>query len=105
MALSITDPVAPRAPVQLIAFAIAAIIVSALLLLTDGVVTSVAGYVLSTFVALTCVTAFRWLDNRRRQDVSYVASPNAGRVGTTTAAVALVVASVHVWNLATELAS
>jgi hypothetical protein len=82
-----------------------AVAASALLLVGDGIGYSAAGYVLSTLVALTCVTAFRWLDNRRRQNVSYVSSPRLARLGTVVAVGALVFATAHVWNLATGLAS
>jgi len=103
--MSTTDVGTPLPPAYLILTAAAAVLVSTILLAVDIAAASVAGYVLATFVALTSVTAFRWSDNRRRQDVSYVSSPKLARAGTFIAALAVVAAAVHVWNLATRLAS
>jgi O-antigen/teichoic acid export membrane protein len=103
--MSTPETASPRPPGHLIVLGAIAVVAAAGLLVARDVIAGVVGYVLSTFVALTCITAFRWLDNRRRQDVSYVSTPRLARFATVTAAVALVVAAAHVWHLATELAS
>jgi membrane protein implicated in regulation of membrane protease activity len=103
--MSMTDSPVARPPGHLVVAGGVAVGVSAVLLALPGVAVNVVGYALATLVALTCVTAFRWLDNRRRQDVSYVPAPRLARVGTLTAVCALIVGSLHIWYLATELAS
>jgi hypothetical protein len=92
-------------PAGLTAVAVGFVVVALLLFLPKTLVAHVLGYVFSTLLAISAVTAYRWIDQRRRSNRYYAGKPSLGRINAITLAVALVVAAGHTWAVATYLAA
>jgi hypothetical protein len=91
-------------PVPLLVGAIAAVVLSAALLLERGIVVDVVGYLLASVVAISLVGLFHRTDLIRRQQPLYVARGVLTRHAGLVVALGLVVSSLHTWSIATELA-
>ncbi len=62
------------------------------------------GYVLSSFVTIGLVATYRRVDLERRGQVGYRAQPRLDLAATALAGGGVLVAALHVWWIATELA-
>ncbi|MCZ7535557.1 MAG: hypothetical protein M5T61_06165 [Acidimicrobiia bacterium] len=93
-----------RPPIPLLTAAAAAVAGGAALLAAPSFAGHVAGYVLSSFVALGLLGAFTRVDLIRRADSRYRVAPLVRRVAPAIAATGIAIAALHVWSIATELA-
>lgn len=100
------DTIAPvsRPPRELLLLAAASVVIGAALLVPAGVAVNVAGYVLSSFVTIGLLAAYQRVDVTRRNRPRYVADHRLRRLGPIVAVAGILVAAVHVWRIATELA-
>ncbi len=91
-------------PRTLLSGALFCVAVSVALLLPDVFVVHLLGYLLSSFLTIGLVAMFRRLDTERRGHVGYVAQPRLDLSATVLAGSGVLVAALHVWWIATELA-
>jgi 4-hydroxybenzoate polyprenyltransferase len=91
-------------PRPLLSAAVFCVAVSAVLVVPSVFVLHVLGYVLSSFVTIGLVALYRRIDLERRGRVGYVAQPRLAVVANSLAGVGVIVAAIHVWWIATELA-
>jgi hypothetical protein len=100
------EPIVPeRPPFLVLAGAVAAVAVAAALVPSDGIPLHLVAYALASLVAIGLVGAFKRIDATRRQSTLYSPVPWADRVPTVVAVLAVVVAAVNVWIVATDLSS
>lgn len=99
------DAVSVGPPVAVLAGAALCVLVGILLVFPGSFATHVAGYVASPMVAILLVGLYRRLDLRRRLSAGYRPNPAIARVIPVILVIAFVVAAVHVWAIATEVAS
>ncbi len=92
-------------PLVVLGTAFASVAVSVLLLLVGGTRAHVLGYVVGSVLPLLLIGFFRKADLVRRRDPHYLASRLVPPMLVVLAATALVLAAVHVWPIATDLAS
>lgn len=92
-------------PIAVLAGAALCVLVGIVLVFPGSFATHVAGYVASPLVAILLVGLYRRLDLRRRLSAGYRPNPSIARVIPLILVVAFVVAAVHVWAIATEVAS
>lgn len=111
--MSLTDPsvdavpeaTAQRPPLPLVMGALVVLGAAvALLVVRDALWLHTLGYVLSTFVLIGLVARYRWVVIRLRANRTYAHNPNLDRLGTALVVAGIVVAALHVWPIATELA-
>lgn len=95
-------PVHP--PVPLLAAAGVAALASLLLWLPGRLLLHVAGYVLSTFVTLGLIAAFKRADLKARQDPFYSPRPYLGKATVSVSVAAIAGAVLHTWVMATHWA-
>jgi hypothetical protein len=91
-------------PMPLLALAVASVVLSAGMFLLSGLVPHVAGYLFGSIVAIALVGLFHRIDLQRRQSPYYVSSRLLTRWAGVVVAVGFVIAGVHTWWIATELA-
>lgn len=97
-------PDAPsRAPRPLLSAAAFCVGVSAVLLVPAVFAVHSLGYVLSSFVTIGLVAAYRRVDLERRGQPGYRAQPRLAMAATALAVAGVLVAALHVWWIATEL--
>ncbi|HMJ75800.1 MAG TPA: hypothetical protein VK507_07500 [Iamia sp.] len=92
-------------PVLVLVLAGLCVVTSAALVPLDDLGTHVLGYVAASVLAIVLVGLFRRFDLTRRLAPGYRARPGVGRLVTVLLLAAFAVAAVHVWAIATELAS
>ncbi len=92
-------------PVLLLVAAGACVLVGALLLAVGSFGANVAGYVVASLLTIVLIGVYRRLDLIRRLSAGYRAVPQVRRVVPVLLVGAFVVAGVHVWAIATEVAS
>jgi hypothetical protein len=93
-----------RPPRELLIGALGCVLIGAALLLPDTAAASVAGYIISSFVTIGLLAAFQRVDVSRRNRAGYIAQPWLRRLSPALAAAGIVIASVHVWRIATGIA-
>lgn len=93
-----------KAPVLLVALAGAALAISAMLLVFQGVWFSVAGYLLAPLVVTVLVSLYRFKDIHASQSVWYASSPKQRKISSILIVVSFVVGLGHAWVIATEVA-
>ncbi len=91
-------------PRTLLSGALFCVAVSVALLAPDVFAVHLFGYLLSSFVTIGLVAMFRRIDLERRGQVGYVPHPRLDVVATALAGAGVLVAALHVWWIATELA-
>ncbi len=94
--------VGPPLPYLVVAFAGA--VLSAALLAVAGIAADIAGYVTGSIVTIALVGEFHRADLRRRQHPFYVARPALARCASVIVAIGFVLAALHAWSIASELA-
>lgn len=92
-------------PVLLLILAFASVLVSLPLIALDGVPAHVLGYVTGALVPILLIGFFRRVDLDRRRSPSYQAKGFVGPALALIAVSAVVAAGLHVWPVATDLAS
>lgn len=92
-------------PVAILGGAALCVLVGVVLLVPGTFAAHVAGYVASPLVAILLVGLFRRVDLRRRLAPAYRPAPTVARAIPVILVVAFVVAALHVWAIATEVAS
>jgi hypothetical protein len=95
----VTFPTGP--PLALLEVAAACLVISLVLLLPQGPVAGLVGYVLASLVAVTCVALFRYLDGKRRSSAAYRINSLASRASAGLLAACWLTACAHAWQLAT----
>ena len=98
-----TDPVGP--PVVFLILGFACVVASAVLALVGGRQAHIGGYVLGSLVPILIIGVFRRLDLARRRSPFYEPLGLVSLIVPLLAGAAVVLAAVHVWAVATELAS
>lgn len=96
------DVVGP--PIPLLAAALASLLVSILLVPSDGIALHVVGYATGALVPILLVGLIRRVDLDRRRSAHYLASPLVQPGQAVVLVGSLVVALLHMWPIATELA-
>ncbi len=84
--------------------AVAALVVSAALLIPWGTTASVVGYLLAPLVVTGLVTLYTYKDIRASQSVWYSANPTRKKISTAIVIAGFAVGLVHSWVIATEIA-
>jgi hypothetical protein len=97
-----TQPVGP--PLGWLVLAALCLMASLALLAVTSLLANLAGYVLASLLALTCVAVFRYLDGFRRGRANYRQQPGLAKVSIALLALCWAVSSIHAWFLATGLA-
>lgn len=98
-----TSPVGP--PLLLVALGYASVLVSLPLIVVDGIPAHVIGYITGVLIPILLIGIVRRVDLSRRRSPYYVARSLLQPALVALAAAALVAAALHVWPIATELAS
>ncbi|WCO65985.1 hypothetical protein PO878_15905 [Iamia majanohamensis] len=98
-----TAPSGP--PLVLLALAGVCVAAGAGLLLVGTFAANVAGYLVASLLTIVLVGVYRRVDLIRRLSPGYRPAPAARRVVPVLLVAAFVVAGVHVWAIATEVAS
>ncbi|HEX5614029.1 MAG TPA: hypothetical protein VFZ83_02635 [Acidimicrobiia bacterium] len=91
-------------PTRLLAVAAASVVIGAVLVVLGEFALHVVGYVLASFQTIGLVAAYTRIDNSRRSSAHYVPLAHAGRIVSAITIAGIMVAGVHVWMIATELA-
>lgn len=91
-------------PRTLLACAAGCVVASALLALPRVFSLHVAGYLLGSFLTILLVALYRRTDLERRARPDYFAHPSLAVAATALAGLGTIVAGLHVWWIATELA-
>ena len=98
-----TDPVGP--PVVFLILGFASVVASAALALVGGRQAHIGGYILGSLVPILIIGVFRRLDLARRRSPFYVPQSLVSLIVPVLAVAAVALAAVHIWAIATELAS
>lgn len=96
-------PVGP--PVLLVVLGYISVLVSLPLIGADGIAAHVVGYVTGALIPIVLIGVIRRVDLRRRRSAQYVAASWLQPSLVVLAIAAVVAAGLHVWPIATELAS
>lgn len=96
------DVVGP--PISLLAFALLSLLVSIVLVPSDGIVLHVVGYITGALVPILLVGLLRRVDLDRRRSAHYLASTLVQPGQAIVLVGSLIAALLHVWPIATELA-
>lgn len=99
------DEAATGPPVIILMLAVVFVIVGAALVPLDDFGIHVTGYVISSVLTILAVGVYRRVDLTRRLSTGYRPRPILRRVVTVVLVGSFVVAGLHVWSIATELAS
>jgi hypothetical protein len=99
------DEGATGPPLAVLLLALLTVVLGAALMPLDAMAGHVAGYVAAPVLTILLVGVYRRADLARRLEAGYRARPGAGRLATVVLVAAFGVAAVHVWAIATELAS
>ncbi|HTL87534.1 MAG TPA: hypothetical protein VL856_20285, partial [Acidimicrobiia bacterium] len=91
-------------PVPLLVLAVCSVLLSAALLLLDGLPAHVTGYILGSFVTIVLVGLFHRTDLQRRKQPFYLGRPALSRYAGLIAAVGVILSAFHIWSIATVLA-
>lgn len=91
-------------PRTLLSGALFCVAASLVLLVPDVFAVHALGYVMSSFVTIGLVATYRRLDLERRGRVGYSANPRLDLAATVLAGSGVIIAALHVWWIATELA-
>ena len=91
-------------PRRLLVVAAASVVIGAGLLLVDEFALHVVGYVLASFQTIGLLAAYTRIDAGRRLRAGYTPLRHGTRVTSALALAGVVIAAVHVWLIATELA-
>src|SRR5690348_12962796 len=91
-------------PVPLLVLAVCSVLLSAALLLLDGLPAHVTGYILGSFVTIVLVGLFHRTDLQRRKEPLYIPRPMLSRYAGAVAAIGVIVSAFHIWSIATVLA-
>ncbi len=100
-----TDPDAVGPPLSVLALGAASALLALLLVVVDTTATHVLGYLCGSLIPIVCIGLYRRFDLARRKSPHYVPGPVPSWVVPAVAAVGLVAAAIHIWALATQLAS
>ncbi|WP_421118734.1 hypothetical protein ACE2AJ_15400 [Aquihabitans daechungensis] len=92
-------------PLLLVALGYASVLASLPLLTADGIPAHVVGYVAGALIPILLIGFVRRVDLSRRRSPYYVAKPVLQPALVVLAVLAIVAAGLHVWPIATELAS
>lgn len=92
-------------PLALLGLGFASVLVSVLLVPVDGISPHLVGYVTGAIVPVFLIGLIRRVDLERRQNPHYVAKATLSRGLLVLALAGVVAAALHVWPIATELAS
>lgn len=92
-------------PLLILALGFASVLVSLPLILLDGIATHLVGYVTGALVPIIVIGLVRRIDLDRRRSPYYLPKPVFGAGLAVLAVLAIVAAGLHVWPIATELAS
>jgi hypothetical protein len=98
-----TSPVGP--PLLLVALGYASVLVSLPLIAADGIPAHVVGYVTGALIPILLIGLVRRVDLGRRRSPYYVPRSALRPALVLLAILAVVAAGLHVWPIATELAS
>jgi|GEM_PF-3827243 len=97
-----------RPPLELLALAVVAIAASAaLLVVADGELVNLAGYVLAMIIASLAIVGYRTVEGRRQSRAGYSrlgARLHLGAVVWVLLAIGIVVGAAHVWRFADAIA-
>lgn len=99
------DPDAVGPPITLLGVAAACVLIGAVLLFAGSFVANIAGYVVASLFTIVLVGIYRRVDLARRLAPGYRPVPRVRRVVPVVLVGAFLVAGVHVWAIATEVAS
>jgi len=97
-------PSRARPPVGLLVLGLGAVVVSGATVGSRGLAGHGAGYVLGSVVTIGCVGLFHRIDRQRRQQPLYEPHRFLTRYAGLVVALGIVVAAMHTWWIATELA-
>lgn len=92
-------------PLLLVALGYVSVLVSLPLIGFDGIGTHVVGYVTGALIPILIIGLVRRVDLKRRRSPYYVANKLLRPALVVLAVLAIVAAGLHVWPIATELAS
>lgn len=92
-------------PLLILALGFASVLVSLPLMLADGLAAHIVGYVTGGLVPILVIGLVRRIDLDRRRSHSYVPASYLHPALAALAVLALVAAVLHIWPMATELAS
>ncbi len=92
-------------PVLLLGLGYASVLASLPLLTFDAIAPHIVGYVAGSLIPILVVGFVRRIDLARRRSPNYVPNRFAQRATVVLAVAAVVAAGLHVWPIATELAS
>ena len=93
-----------RPPRELLFAACGSVLIGAALLFAGGMSASILGYLLSSFLTIGFVSAYQRVDLVRRSRPGYEMQPTLRRLSPVVTLAGILVASAHVWRIATELA-
>jgi hypothetical protein len=100
---SSTSPIGP--PLLLVALGYASVLVSLPLIAVDGVPAHIIGYVTGALIPILLIGIVRRVDLDRRRSPYYLPRSLLQPALVTLAVLAVVAAGLHIWPIATELAS
>lgn len=92
-------------PVLLLALGFASVLASLPLISLDGIPIHIVGYVTGALVPIIIIGLVRRTDLDRRRSPHYIARPAFGTALAVLAALSIIAAGLHVWPIATELAT
>ena len=92
-------------PLLILGLAFLLVVASAVLLVVEGTTSHVVGYLVGSVVPLLLIGFFRRTDLDRRRSPFYVPSRVVRPALAVLAIAALVLAGLHVWPIATDIAS
>lgn len=92
-------------PVLLLAVGFGSVLASLPLIGADGIPIHVVGYVTGALVPILIIGLVRRIDLDRRRSPHYITRPAFGTGLVVLAALAIIAAGLHVWPIATELAT
>lgn len=102
---SAAPPAKVGPPLLLLALGFASVLVSLPLVAADGIPAHVVGYVTGVLIPILIIGLVRRVDLDRRRSPYYVPRPIVQPALVTLAVAAVVAAGLHIWPIATELAS
>ncbi len=92
-------------PLSLVALGFASVLISLPLISVDGIPAHIVGYVTGALIPILIIGVVRRVDLSRRRSPHYVPRPILQPALVVLAIAAVVAAGLHVWPIATELAS
>lgn len=100
-----TDASTVGPPILLVALGFASVLVSLPLIALDGIPTHIVGYVTGVLIPILVIGLVRRVDLTRRRSPYYVPNKALQPALVVLAIASIIAAGLHVWPIATELAS